>query len=212
MGLLKEEIRLTREAMENSMFTAGFRSAVKTFFDQAQSNLVESGHKTDEIAEMMTVMYRKFSTEHGLALSTPMPFSLDKYRQEISLIETAYHRQFGAITLLKTSQVVLMKKFFDSIASRVKMSFLQANRDVDAWLKVVMAPLEEQIRAHKLQLKQRLESIARVHVAIDSLEEKIQSIEVLRNALDEQRALLETHEEELKSALGPEPALLKVAA
>lgn len=212
MGLLKEEIRLTREAMENSMFTAGFRSAVKTFFDQAQSNLTESGRKTDEIAEMMTVMYRKFSTEHGLALSTPMPFSLDKYRQEISLIETAYHRQFGAITLLKTSQVVLMKKFFDSIASRVKMSFLQANRDVDAWLKVVMAPLEDQIRAHKLQLKQRLESIARVHVAIDSLEEKIQSIEVLHNALDEQRALLETHEEELKNALGPEPVLLKVAA
>ncbi|MFC5472871.1 dynamin family protein [Paraherbaspirillum soli] len=212
MGILKEEIRKTREIMEGSMFTAGFRNAVKEFFDVAQGNLTLSGQKTDEIAEMMTIMYRKFSTEHGLALSTPMPFSLDKYRKEISVIEAAYQRQFGTITLMKTSQVVLMQKFFDSIASRVKQSFLQANRDVDAWLKVVMAPLEEQIRAHKSQLKQRTDSIERVHVAVDSLEEKIQSVELLQNELTSQRNTLTELEADLKNALGSELTSLKVAA
>jgi len=170
-----------------------------------------SGQKTDEISEMMTIMYRKFSTEHGLALSTPMPFSLDKYRKEIGVIEAAYHRQFGTVTLVKTSQVVLMQKFFDSIASRVKQSFLQANRDVDAWLKVVMAPLEEQIRAHKSQLKQRTDSIERVHVAIDSLEEKIQSVEMLQNELTAQRNTLMALENDLRNALGSELAPMKVA-
>ncbi|MGS0744016.1 GTPase, partial [Glaciimonas sp. GG7] len=212
MGVLKEEIRMTRVAMEDSIFTAGLRSAVKTFFDQAQTNLADSGKKTDEIAAMMSIMYRKFSTEHGLALSTPMPFSLDKYRQEISLIEAAYRRQFGAVTLLKTSQVVLMQRFFEAIASRVRMSFLQANRDVDAWLKVVMAPLEEQIRTHKLQLKQRLEAIERVYEAVGSLEEKIQSIETLYAQLEAHRVTLNMHEEALKNALEPELELLKVAA
>ncbi|WP_304360578.1 dynamin family protein [Collimonas fungivorans] len=211
MGLLKEEIRKTRETMEGSMFTAGFRHAVKEFFDKSQENLMLSGQKTDEISEMMTIMYRKFSTEHGLALSTPMPFSLDKYRNEIKVIETAYHRQFGTVTLVKTSQVVLMQKFFDSIASRVKQSFLQANRDVDAWLKVVMAPLEEQIRAHKSQLKQRTDSIERVHVAIDSLEEKIQSVEMLQKELTGQRNTLVALEADLRNALGSEMAPMKVA-
>ncbi|WP_201747350.1 dynamin family protein [Glaciimonas sp. PCH181] len=212
MGMLKEEIRLTRMAMETSKFTVGFRSAVKNFFDQAQANLTDSGKKTDEIAEMMSVMYRKFSTEHGLALTTPMPFSLDKYREEISLIEAAYRRQFGAITLLRTGQAVLMERFFDAIASRVRMSFLQANRDVDAWLKVVMAPLEEQCRVHKLQLKQRLEAIERVHEAVGSLEEKIASMEHLYAALEAQKDMLNIHEEALIAALGPKLALLRVAA
>ncbi|MDP5009537.1 MAG: GTPase, partial [Glaciimonas sp.] len=96
--------------------------------------------------------------------------------------------------------------------SRVKMNFLKANRDADAWLKVVMAPLEEQIRAHKLQLKQRLDSIARVHIAIDSLEEKIAAIEVLHSALDEQRQALTAHEDALKNAIDPSYAALKVVA
>jgi phage shock protein A len=104
-----------------------------------------------------------------------------------------------------------MQKFFDSIASRVKQSFLQANRDVDAWLKVVMAPLEEQIRAHKSQLKQRTDSIERVHVAIDSLEEKIQSVEMLQKELTAQRNTLIALENDLKNALGSDLAPMKVA-
>ena len=211
MGLRKEEINKTRQVMEGSMFTAGFRHAVKDFFDKVHENLVMSGQKTDEISEMMTIMYRKFSTEHGLALSTPMPFSLDKYRDEIKVIETAYHRQFGAVTLVKTSQVVLMQKFFDSIASRIKQSFLQANRDVDTWLKVVMALLEGQICAHKSQLKQRTDSIERVHAAIDSLEEKIRAVEMLQGELIAQRNTLTMLENDLKSVLDAELATMKVA-
>lgn len=46
---------------------------------------------------------------------------------------------------------------------------------MEAWQKVVMAPLEAQIREHKNQLKNRMQSIQRIHVATDSLEDKIAS-------------------------------------
>lgn len=201
MNILKEDIRRTREAMENSSFSAGMRQAVKTFFSRARNNLLLSARKTDEITEMMTVMYRKFSTEHGLALAAPMPFSLDKYRNEIDLIESVYHKQFGATVLMTTPRMVLMAKFFDSIASRVKQSFLQANRDVEAWLKVVMAPLEAQIWEHKSQLKKRKQSIERIHLATDSLEEKVESLETMQGDLEEQRKTLLMLESELKGAI-----------
>jgi hypothetical protein len=179
MNVLKDDIRTTREAMENSKFSVGLRQAVRNFFSQVQNNLALSSRKTEEIMSMMTVMYRKFSTEHGLALSSPMPFSLDKYRKEIELIEDVYHKQFGTAAILTTPQLALMTKFFDSIASRVKQSFLQANRDVEAWLKVVMAPLEAQIWEHKSQLKRRRQSIERIHFATDSLEEYVQSFDLM---------------------------------
>lgn len=212
MDILKEDIRRTRDAMAKSKFSAGLRTAVKDFFVQAQKNLALSGQKTDEITEMMSVMYRKFSTEHGLALSTPMPFSLEKYRKEIEMIEGVYHKQFGAAAIMTTPQVVLMTKFFDSIASRVKQSFLQANRDVEAWLKVVMAPLEAQIWEHRTQLKKRKQSIERIHMATDSLEDKVQSLEKLQAELDEQKKTLQILESEFKSAIAAELTIFKEAA
>jgi len=212
MDILREEIRKSRDAMEKSKFSIGLRESVRQFFAQVKLNLQTSNKKTDEISEMMTVMYRKFSTEHGLALSAPMSFSLDKYIKEVEAIEGVYQKQFSTATLLTTPQVVLMHKFFDSVAARVKQSFLQANRDVEAWQKVVMAPLEAQIREHKGQLKNRMQSIQRIHVATDSLEDKISSFESLQADIDAQKKALTDLEDGLRSALTAELTALRVAA
>ncbi|MES2934779.1 MAG: dynamin family protein [Pseudomonadota bacterium] len=212
MDILKEDINKTRDAMEKSRFSAGLRDAVNQFFSQVKRNLKLSEQKTDEVTEMMSVMYRKFSTEHGLALSQPMPFSLDKYVQEISMIESVYQKQFGTATLMTTTRVVLMQKFFDSIASRVKKSFLQANRDVEAWLKVVMSPLEAQIREHKDQLKHRMQSIQRIHLATDSLEDKITAFEQMQLELEQKKKKLLELETSLKAAIDSDYAELEAAA
>ncbi|HVL75290.1 MAG TPA: dynamin family protein [Noviherbaspirillum sp.] len=212
MDVLKEDIRRTREAMDRSKFSAGLRSAVREFFEQIRKNLTASSQKTDEITEMMTIMYRRFSSEHGLALSTPMPFTLEKYLREVEIIEGVYHKQFGTATLLTTPQVVLMRKFFDSIASRVKQSFLQANRDVEAWLKVVMAPLEAQVWEHKAQLKKRRQSIERIHMATDSLEEKLEALEAMQAELEEQKKTLLQIEGELNAAIASQLTSLRAAA
>jgi len=212
MDVLKEDIRKTRDAMARSRFSSGLRAAVKEFFEAVRNNLVLSSGKTEEITEMMTVMYRRFSAEHGLALSSPMPFSLDKYLKDIELIEDVYHKQFGTAAILTTPQVVLMTKFFDSIASRVKQSFLQANRDVEAWLKVVMAPLEAQIWEHRSQLKKRKQSIERIHLATDTLEEKVEALEAMQAEIEERKKTLLTLESELKNAIAAGLSPLKAAA
>lgn len=150
---------------------------------------------------MMTVMYRKFSAEHGLALSSPMPFSLDKYEKELARVEAVYEQQFGTATLLTTPQVVLMQKFFDTIASGVKQSFLLANRDVEAWLKVVMAPLEAQIWEHKSQLKSRRQSIERIYLATETLEEKVRLLEQMQFDIEQRQRSLQSLELELRRAI-----------
>lgn len=207
MEVLKESINQTRDAMNGSRFSGSMRNAVKHFFDLTRHNLELSDQKIAEITQMMTVMYRKFATEHGLAVTVPMPFSMEKYRKELDLIESVYQKQFGTLTMLTTSRSVLMQKFFDSVASRVRHSFLQSNRDVEAWLKAILAPLEGQIREHKDQLKHRQQSVQRIHVAIDSLEEKIDALEKLKAGVEEQRASLAGLEESLKEAIADEPPM-----
>jgi hypothetical protein len=212
MDTVQQEIDAVRSAMEASRFATGMRGPVKYFFDQARVNLDDSGRKIAEISEMMESMYRKFSAEHGLALSLPMGFSLDKYRAEIDTIEAVYLKQFGTTTLIMTSRGALMERFFDSIASRVRRTYRAANADVEAWLKVIMAPLESQIRQHKEQLKHRLASIQRIHDATDSLEQKIESFEATQNDLEKVKAQLLQLAGAVTRALQSERAALAAAA
>jgi chromosome segregation ATPase len=86
--------------------------------------------------------------------------------------------------------VVLMERFFDSIASSVKRCYKAANADAEAWLKVIMAPLEAQIRQHKEQLKHRQASIQRIHDATDSLEQKTEPFEAEQASLEQEKARL----------------------
>jgi hypothetical protein len=209
MAIIQQEIGTVRDSMEASRFATGMRGPVRQFFDQARHNLDLSSQKIVEISEMMEIMYRKFSSEHGLTLALPATFSLDKYRREIDAIEEVYTRQFGTTTLLMSTRGTLMERFFDSIASRVRRSFRAANADAEAWLKVIMAPLEAQIRVHKEQLKHRLASIQRIHDASDSLEEKIDSFqtdlnqhEALRDRLTEMVGAITTAMDAERLALG----------
>lgn len=198
MDIVRDDIDLVREQMQRSRFFTGVREAVRNYFERIRANLDASERKTVEISEMMGVMYRRFASEHGLTLALPMPFSLQAYRDEIASIEAIYYKQFGTATLITTSRVVLMEKFFDTIASRVRGCFKSANNDAEAWLKVIMAPLEAQIRQHKDQLKHRLASIQRIHDATDSLEQKIEAFESSQQQLEAQKLRLT----ELAAAIG----------
>jgi hypothetical protein len=212
MDVVQQHVNAVREAMVASRFSAGLREAVRAFFEQIRVDLEVSEAKTVEISEMMESMYRKFSSEHGLSLQLPMTFSLEKYLREIDEIEALYQRQFGAAAMVTTSRVVLVERFFDTIASRVRKAFRSANGDVEAWLKVIMAPLEGQIRQHKEQLKHRQASIQRIHDASDSLEEKIASFEATQADVEKVKARLSELAGTVTIAMNSELVRLEAAA
>ena len=210
LDAVQRQAETVRLALQAARFATGMRAPVRTFFDEARAALDAAEAKVGEIGATTEAMVRGFAAEHGLTLSAPPGLSLARYRAEIDAIEALYAKQFGTATLLMTSRATLMERFFDSIASRVRRTFRAANGDVEAWLKVIMAPLETQIRQHKEQLRHRLASIQRIHDATDSLEQKIAAFEARQDELQRQRrAVLD-----LGAAVGAaldEPALLEAA-
>jgi DNA repair exonuclease SbcCD ATPase subunit len=101
-----------------------------------------------------------------------------KYQKEVERLERAYNVHFNTLwNMVSKAKFTLMKRFFETIAIRVKHVFDIANRDLESWLKAVMAPLETQVREHHLQLRRRLESVKRIHRASDELEERIAELE-----------------------------------
>ncbi len=192
MDVLQEQVDAVRSAMEGVLFATGMRAPVRTFFDEARARLDASTAKIGEIGAMMETMYRRFSAEHGLALAMPMPLSLARYRSEVDAVEAIWQKQSGTATLLITSRGTMLERFVDTIAARVKHTFRAANADVEAWLKVIMAPLEAQIRQHREQLRHRQSSIQRIHDATENLEQKIAAFESAQQELEQVKTRLST--------------------
>ncbi|MEO8344296.1 MAG: dynamin family protein [Betaproteobacteria bacterium] len=168
----------TRRSIEDSPFTKGVRGAMNQFFAGIRNDLDAAARQASEIHDMMRAMYARFAKEHGLEPFNPPPFSVLKYQKEVERLERAYNTHFNTLwNMVSKAKFALMKRFFETIASRVKHVYDVANRDVEAWLKAVMSPLESQVREHHLQLRRRLESIKRIHHASGELEERIAELE-----------------------------------
>ena len=175
----------TRKAIEASLFTKGVRGAMNDFFATIRSDLDAAARKSGEIHDMMAAMYARFAKEHHLEAFSPPPFSMLKYLKEVERLERAYQQHINTLwNMASKAKFPLMRRFFETVASRVKHLYDIANRDVEAWLKSVMSPLETQVREHQMQLRRRLESIKRIHRASDELEERVAELEAQREALE----------------------------
>ncbi|MBI2959846.1 MAG: hypothetical protein HYY28_05990 [Betaproteobacteria bacterium] len=209
LDALAEEWRRTRADILGAAFTPGVRSAMSRYFREVRGKLERAALEVAEIAELMAVMYRKFSDEHGLQLSTPVAFSTLRYVKEVERIEAGYASQFDTpMTMLTNDKQALAQKFFDAHASQVKRCYEYANREVDDWLRAIMAPMETQVHERQLQLRRRLESIKRIRQATDTLAERIGELAPIERTLREQLDALARLRSEIDNALafgGREP-------
>lgn len=205
MEALKVQVHTTRETMVNASFTKTIRDAMDQFFTDLKGRLVSSDAQIDEIKKMMDVMYDKFSKEHGLRKSEPPAFSTLRYQKELAKLERAYKEQFNtAFNMIANEKMTLTTKFFETLASRVIHVYEVANRDVENWLKAVIAPMESQVREHQLQLRRRLESIKRIYKATDTLEDRILELESIEKSIRAQMADLQILRQHMGNALAYE--------
>jgi hypothetical protein len=184
MDALNAQSRRTLRAMARSTFTPTLRGAMSGYFDAIREKLERASGVVVEIQTMMEAMYRKFNEQHGLRLAGPQSFSLFRYQREFERLERTYQTHFDTLgTMLTNEKLTLMQKFFETLASQVRRVYQYANKEVDTWLRAVMAPMETQIREHQMQLRRRLESIRRIHQATDTLDDRVAELEQVESTL-----------------------------
>jgi len=202
MDGLKAKVHDTRETMVKANFTKTIRDAMDDFFLELKGRLVSSDEHIQDIKKMMDVMYEKFAKEHGLRKSEPPAFSTLRYQKELAKYERAYKEQFNTtFNMIANEKMTLTSKFFETLASRVIHVYEVANRDVENWLKAVIAPMESQVREHQIQLRRRLESIKRIYQATDTLEDRIAELETVEKAIRSQVMDLKVLRQHMGNAL-----------
>jgi hypothetical protein len=205
MLAIKKHVNGTRKEMIDATFTISLRKSMDGFFEELKGRLAASESQVDEIKKMMDVMYDKFAKEHGLRKTVPTTFSILRYQKELGKLERAYREQFNTpINMIANEKVTLTTKFFETLASRVVHVFEVFNRDVENWLRSVIAPMESQVREHQLQLRRRLESIKRIYKATDTLEERIKELDVIEKNINHQLEGLNGLRFNIKSVLAIE--------
>jgi hypothetical protein len=194
--------------MERSHFTKGLRISMEQFFANVDGNLIKASDQVQEIHSMMTAMYRKFSDEHGLSAVNPPPHSLNKFRKEMARLERIFDERFNTVfKMLTLEQHQLTARFFETLASKVVQVFEIANRETEAWLKALIAPMEIQVREHKIQLKRRLESVSRIHAATETLDERIAELQATGAAVSDQLEELARINERILQVLADEDSM-----
>ncbi len=188
---LDTQIAQTKKDMEISMTTAGLKTSMDDFFKHSQVTMEEAAKQAQEIKAMMEGVYKKFQEEHGLSNIKPGSFSVTRYLREIKRLQDRHDQYMKGVSLVFTEQRALTRKFFESSVAKIRAIYKMANRDADNWLKTIMSPMESQVREHQVQLRRRLESIKRIHQASDTLEERVQELEQIRDGIREQELNLE---------------------
>ena len=175
---LRANAGATRREIEQSPFTKGVRQAMGDFFATIRNDFGLASRQASEIHDMMRGMYSRWSEEQGLERHSPPPFAMLKYLKEIDRLERAYNTHFNTPwNMVSKAKFALMKRFFETVASRARHVYDVANRDAEGWLRLVMAPFETQVREHHLQLRRRLDSIRRIHGASGELEARVGELE-----------------------------------
>ncbi len=183
---LERLIAETKKDMSISLTTGGLRTSMMKFFTEATKNLENASKQSVEIQELMEGVYKKFQEEHGLANIKPRRFSTSKYHREIRRLVERHDYFIRGLSMVMTEQMTLVRRFYDSVVSKIRQIFERANRDADEWLKTIMSPMESQVREHQIQLRRRLESIKRIHKASDTLDDRLDELKHVQDGMAEQ--------------------------
>ena len=208
---LRRHVRIAREEMHASNFSMGLRGGMALLMKNVRADFEQMSLAIAEVSTMMTAMYKTFSTEHGLALGAPLVFSVRRFLDEVDRIEQISRGHFSGLTLMTTEKFALMRRFFESIAAKIKQLYEAAAREAETWLRAVVSPIEGQVREYQTQLRRRLDSVRRVLDASDSLESRITEMDEQRTEVEQQLALFDELGAQVKSLLHVDETL-EVAA
>ncbi|NLD55415.1 MAG: GTPase [Burkholderiaceae bacterium] len=187
---LKRHVRDSRDLMRASSLSTQLRDGMSTLIAAVRTDFEEGDRLVHEVTAMMTAMYQGFSRDYGLTLGAPLAFSMRRYFAEIERIGQLHQRQFGVISLLTVNKSALTRRFFESVAARLRELYDTAVRELEAWLRALMTPVESQVKEHQAQLRRRLESVQRVMDASESLDAKLAELDQAKARIDQQLAIL----------------------
>jgi hypothetical protein len=134
--------------------------------------------------------YTTFERKFNFPAIEPPVLTLENYRVNLHLIAKETEDFCKDPVNVMIEKRFLIRKFYDSLVAEARKLFIRAGEDCDRWMRMVTSPLENQLRDHKAQLQQRLDSLTKINQNSGSIHERLQSLKEEMVQLLQQREMI----------------------
>jgi Dynamin family len=174
---VRDEVAQMRKASDASWFKLGARKAFVALCERLRTMLRQGTLKAGEIEQMLGASFRQLNTDFGFALAVaPVP-SMERYEQELALIEASYMRYLGAANAWRLSEPGFLDHFLRMLVSKLRVVFENAAGDIEMWSKSSSAQIESQLRDRRRGFKRRREALERIQTAAGDLERRLAEVQ-----------------------------------
>jgi len=212
MQLLRELLRQLGVAsikkgllgLADSLRASGVKLGIKREyvrgFDNLRAALRRVQDMENEIHGALVTVFRQINAEYGFALQVAPTPDMSGFMDDLEAVENAHLSYLGIGNMLQLSRPEFCEKLLRALFSRVRSIFETVLGEIELWDKTVFSQLNAQLKERRQAYGRRLDAIARIQSAADSLDARLSEIDDQRRALD----MAETHLMETARQLAPE--------
>jgi hypothetical protein len=175
--VLRDEVAVMRSAMAGTPLHLGARKAFVALCARLRAQLAAARSQTDEIQLMLGGSYQQLNAEFGFAFTLASAPQLERFVEELDLIERSYGRYLGPVQAWRLASPSFMEPFQRMLLSKLRVVFENAAGEVELWSKAASAQIEQQLRERRRAFTHRHEALQRIQSASGELEQRIAEVE-----------------------------------
>ena len=203
---LKAQLEPLGQVLTAAGLKLGLRKAYGETFAQLRATVQAAQATGGEIQAMLGGTFRQLNAEHGFSLQVPAAPQLESFVHDLLDIEQRHLQYVGVGNVLRLSQAEFAQRLLRALSLRLRTVFEGAANELEQWSNTATAQLDVQLRERKQSFARRIEAVARIQVAADSLGERIAEIENGERQLDALQQRLRELVDELVDMPGGVPA------
>ena len=175
---LREEVSEMQTAMNASLLNLGAKKAFIALCARLRVLLSGAQQLNLEVRDMLGASFARLNAEFGFSLALVKGPDLDRFTDELGLIERNYVQYLGLSQALRLSQPKFMEQFRRMLMSKLRVVFENASGELEMWNKSASAQVDSQLRERRRNFRQRHETLERIQSAAGELEARMSEIEV----------------------------------
>jgi hypothetical protein len=174
---LREQVGQMQEAMAASLLNLGARKAFVALCQRLRGLLEAADKRSREIRDMLGASFGKLNAEFGFSLALNPGPDLERFTDELRLIEKSYVQYLGLTQALRLSQPKFMEQFRRMLMSKLRVVFENASAELELWNKSASAQVDAQLRERRRGFRRRREALERIQAAASELELRLTELE-----------------------------------
>jgi hypothetical protein len=173
---IDEFLNRSRDELQGSWTTMGLHQSMTKVFDAINPEFDRIQKMAEDMHTVMKRAYLTFEQKfHFPAIELPV-LNLESYRVGLQLLAKETEAFCKDPVNVMLEKRFLIRKFYDSLMMEARQIFVRAGDECDRWMRGVTTPLENQLRDHKAQLQQRLDSLTKINQDSGSIQERLVSL------------------------------------